>query len=146
MKFSKHKLNGIFVSNTVISIFFIFILVLNRDCIELLNYASLFLRDCNRLKYAYDQVDVNPLGAGAISGTSFNKVREKKEKLIIIKTIFFTLGFSFVFIALGSTATFIGQFFLINSNIFRITAGVILILFSLHYNHKGNVYNYRFYN
>ena len=34
VKFSKHKLNGIFVSNTVISIFFIFILVLNRDCIE----------------------------------------------------------------------------------------------------------------
>ena len=47
-----------------------------------------------------------------ISGTSFNKVVEKKRKLIVIKTIFFTLGFSFVFIALGTTASFIGNFFL----------------------------------
>jgi len=66
-----------------------------------------------------------------ISGTSFDKIREKKRNLIIIKTIFFTLGFSFVFIALGSTATFIGQFFLVNSNIFRILAGIVLVVFSL---------------
>ena len=66
-----------------------------------------------------------------ISGTSFNKIKEKKRNLIVIKTIFFTLGFSSVFIALGSTATFIGQFFLLNSNIFRIVAGVVLIVFSL---------------
>ena len=66
-----------------------------------------------------------------ISGTSFDKIKEKKRNLILIKTIFFTLGFSFVFIALGSTATFIGQFFLFNSNILRILAGIIIILFSL---------------
>ena len=67
-----------------------------------------------------------------ISGTSFDKLVEKKKNLIVIKTIFFTLGFSFVFIALGSTASFIGKFFLVNSNIFRIIAGVIIIFFSLH--------------
>ena len=66
-----------------------------------------------------------------ISGTSFDKIKEKKRNLILIKTISFTLGFSFVFIALGSTATFIGQFFLFNSNILRILAGIIIILFSL---------------
>ena len=66
-----------------------------------------------------------------ISGTSLDKIKEKKRNLIVIKTVFFTLGFSFVFIALGSTATFIGQFFLVNSNIFRIIAGIILIIFSL---------------
>ena len=66
-----------------------------------------------------------------ISGTSFDKIKEKKRNLILIKTIFFTLGFSFVFITLGSTATFIGQFFLFNSNILRIVAGIIIILFSL---------------
>ena len=66
-----------------------------------------------------------------ISGTSFDKIKEKKSNLIFLKTIFFTLGFSFVFIALGSTATFIGQFFLVNSNIFRIVAGIVLIIFSL---------------
>ena len=66
-----------------------------------------------------------------ISGTSLSKIREKKENLIIIKTIFFTLGFSFVFITLGSTASFIGKFFLTNSNILRIIAGIIIIFFSL---------------
>ena len=66
-----------------------------------------------------------------ISGTSLNKIKEEQKNLVVIKTIFFTLGFSFVFITLGSTATFIGKFFLINSNIFRIIAGTIIILFSL---------------
>ena len=66
-----------------------------------------------------------------ISGTSFDKLVEKKKNLIVVKTIFFTLGFSFVFIVLGSTASFIGKFFLTNSNIFRIIAGIIIIFFSL---------------
>ena len=66
-----------------------------------------------------------------ISGTSFDKISDKKRNLIVAKTIFFTLGFSFVFIVLGSTASFIGKFFLTNSNIFRIIAGIIIIFFSL---------------
>ena len=66
-----------------------------------------------------------------ISGTSFDKISDKKRNLIVAKTIFFTLGFSFVFIALGSTASFIGKFFLTNSNILRIIAGIIIIFFSL---------------
>ena len=66
-----------------------------------------------------------------ISGTSLDKIKEKEKNLIVFKTIFFTLGFSFVFIVLGSTASSIGKFFLINSNIFRIIAGVIIVFFSL---------------
>ena len=66
-----------------------------------------------------------------ISGTSLERLIEKKNNLVVIKTIFFTLGFSFVFITLGSTASFLGNFFLNNSNIFRIIAGIIIIFFSL---------------
>jgi len=66
-----------------------------------------------------------------ISGTSFEKIMEKKRNYIILKTIFFTFGFSVVFIALGSTASLIGKFFFNNSNVFRIIAGIIIILFSL---------------
>ena len=66
-----------------------------------------------------------------ISGTSLDKIKEKEKNLTILKTVFFTLGFSCVFIALGSTASFIGKFFLINSNNFRIIAGIIIIFFSL---------------
>ena len=66
-----------------------------------------------------------------ISGTSLDKIKEEEKNLVVIKTIFFTLGFSFVFIVLGSAASFVGKFFLINSNIFRIVAGIIIIVFAL---------------
>ena len=66
-----------------------------------------------------------------ISGTTLEKLTEKKNNLVTIKTIFFTLGFSFVFIAFGLTASVLGKFFLYNSNILRIIAGVIIIFFSL---------------
>ena len=66
-----------------------------------------------------------------ISGTSFNNIKNKKRNLVVLKTIFFALGFSLVFIALGSTASFIGNFFLTNSEVFRIFAVVIIIFFSL---------------
>ena len=66
-----------------------------------------------------------------ISGTSYEGILNKKNNLVIIKTIFFTLGFSIVFITLGSTASFIGKFFLSNSETFRVIAGAIIILFSL---------------
>ena len=66
-----------------------------------------------------------------ISGTSFDKITEKKRKFIVLKTFFFTLGFSIIFISLGSTASFAGKFFLDNSNIFRIIAGIFIIFFSL---------------
>ena len=67
-----------------------------------------------------------------ISGTSLEKLIEKKNNLVVVKTIFFTLGFSFVFISLGSTASFLGKFFLNNSNILGIVAGITIIFFSLH--------------
>ena len=66
-----------------------------------------------------------------ISSTSLEKLIEKRNNLVVIKTIFFTLGFSLVFISLGSTASFLGKFFLNNSNILRIAAGIIIIFFSL---------------
>jgi cytochrome c-type biogenesis protein len=66
-----------------------------------------------------------------ISGTTLEKIAEKKNNLVVIRTIFFTLGFSAVFIILGSTASFLGKFFLNNSNILRIVAGIFIIFFSL---------------
>jgi cytochrome c-type biogenesis protein len=66
-----------------------------------------------------------------ISGTSLEKLIQKKNNLVVIKTIFFTLGFSFVFITLGLTVSFLGKFFLNNSNILRVIAGMVIIFFSL---------------
>jgi len=66
-----------------------------------------------------------------ISGTSLQELVEKKNSSVVIKTIFFTMGFSLVFISLGSAASFLGNFFLNNSNTLRIVAGVIIIFFSM---------------
>ena len=77
-----------------------------------------------------------------ISGTTYEKLGDRKN-LIVIKTIFFSLGFSLVFIALGSTASLIGNFFLTNSETLRITAGIIIIFFSLH---LLGVINFKFMN
>jgi len=77
-----------------------------------------------------------------ISGTTYEKLGERKN-LIVVKTIFFSLGFSLVFIALGSAASLIGNFFLTNSEILRIVAGIIIIFFSLH---LLGIINFRFMN
>ena len=66
-----------------------------------------------------------------ISGTSLEKLAQNKNNSVVIKTIFFTCGFSIVFIGLGSTASYLGSFFLSNSHILRITAGLVIIIFSL---------------
>lgn len=46
------------------------------------HYAAVLLRDGKRLKAAYDVTDENPLGAGAISGTSFPIDRKLTTKLL----------------------------------------------------------------
>jgi len=65
-----------------------------------------------------------------ISGASLNELLENK-KINLIPLILFTLGFSTVFIILGVAASYLGQVLLQNSEILRIIAGLIIIIFSL---------------
>ena len=65
-----------------------------------------------------------------ISGNTLNEILEKK-KIDLLPLIVFSLGFSFVFIIFGATASFLGKILLQNSQILRIIAGVIIIVFSL---------------
>ena len=65
-----------------------------------------------------------------ISGASLNELLAKK-KINLIPLILFTLGFSFVFIMFGAAASYLGQVLLQNSEILRIIAGLIIIIFSL---------------
>jgi len=78
-----------------------------------------------------------------ISNTPLEKLIEKKNKIVFIKTIFFSLGFSLVFISLGLTASFLGKFLLNNSDILRIIASLIIIFFSLQ---LMGVVNFKFMN
>ena len=66
-----------------------------------------------------------------ISGSSLNELLEKKS-VNIIPIILFTVGFSFVFISFGATASFLGSVILNNSYELRIASGIIIIIFSLH--------------
>ena len=45
-------------------------------------YVSMFLRDCKRLSTAYETVNVNPLGACALAGTSFAIDRRLTAELL----------------------------------------------------------------
>ena len=66
-----------------------------------------------------------------ISGSSINELVEKKN-INLFPIILFTVGFSIVFIIFGAASTFLGQIFLQNSFEFRIIAGLIIIILSLH--------------
>ena len=76
---------------------------------------------------------VLPLIPGYISFVSGQSLQEllAEKKINIYPLILFCLGFSTVFIIFGATASFLGQILLQNSQILRIFAGIIIIIFSL---------------
>ena len=78
---------------------------------------------------------VLPLIPGYISYISGQALDEiiKDNKSVLLKTIFFSIGFSIVFISFGITASFIGKLLISYSNQLRIIAGIIIILFSLQF-------------
>ena len=67
-----------------------------------------------------------------ISGQALDKII-KDNKSVLLKTIFFSIGFSIVFISFGITASFIGKLLISYSNQLRIIAGITIILFSLQF-------------
>ena len=75
-----------------------------------------------------------------ITGLSIEELggAEGKEKLTanlkrtLGQTLLFILGFSFVFVSLGASATYLGNFLLQNLRIIRIIGGSIVIIFGLH--------------
>ena len=65
-----------------------------------------------------------------ISGQTLQEILNKKE-INFFPLILFCLGFSTVFVLLGASASFLGQTLLQNSEILRIVAGIVIIIFSL---------------
>ena len=76
---------------------------------------------------------VLPLIPGYISFISGQSLKEilDDQKINFFPLILFCGGFSTVFIILGASASFLGQALLQNSEILRILAGGIIIIFSL---------------
>jgi cytochrome c-type biogenesis protein len=78
---------------------------------------------------------VLPLIPGYVSficGTTLNELDQKSKNFILKKSLFFSLGFSLVFISLGATATFIGSLLLHNSQILSIISGTVIIFFGIY--------------
>ncbi len=77
-----------------------------------------------------------------ITGKNLDEI-EADKTIVLYKTILFSLGFSLVFIALGATASAVGNILLFLSNELRIAAGIIIILFSLQ---MLGIFNFKFLN
>jgi len=74
-----------------------------------------------------------------ISGVSVSELRQQAEHSTLIRrrallqSLWFVAGFSLVFIALGVSATLLGQWLLTHMDILGKIAGVIIVTFGLHY-------------
>jgi cytochrome c-type biogenesis protein len=73
-----------------------------------------------------------------VSGVSLEEMRggggalSSSRRQVVITSLFFVLGFSLVFIALGATASAVGKFLLTNQTLFAGIAGTLLIVLGLH--------------
>lgn len=74
-----------------------------------------------------------------ISGVSVNELRHhdaetgSMRRRALAQSLWFIFGFSLVFIALGASATLIGQWMLANMAILGKAAGTVIVIFGLHY-------------
>ena len=74
-----------------------------------------------------------PVYITLVTGLSIEEMDNKKNLLsVFLSSVCFVLGFTTVFVFLGLSVTFIGQFFLNNINILRTIGGIIIIIFALH--------------
>ena len=73
-----------------------------------------------------------------VSGVSLDDMRggsaavTSSRRHVLITSLFFVLGFSLVFIALGATASVLGKFLFARQPLLAKIAGVLLIVFGLH--------------
>jgi len=68
-----------------------------------------------------------------IGGTSIEDMSDGRDNGVIIKALFFVMGLSTVFIFLGLAASAFGQVFLQYQTQMGIVAGLVIILFGLHF-------------
>jgi cytochrome c-type biogenesis protein len=77
-----------------------------------------------------------------ISGVSLDEMRggpsaaaiavSPNRGRVVVASLFFCLGFSLVFVSLGASATFLGQYLMERLSLLGKIAGVVIIIFGLH--------------
>jgi len=66
-----------------------------------------------------------------ITGVSMENELKAKRLFVLKRTIGFILGFTIVFIIMGSSASFIGRIFIRNKEIFSKVSGILIIILGL---------------
>ncbi len=69
---------------------------------------------------------------GTAGGAVVATVAPAVQRRVIVTSLFFILGFSLVFVSLGASATFFGQYLMSRLTLLGQIAGVIIIIFGLH--------------
>ena len=64
-----------------------------------------------------------------ITGKKLDEIQQNR-KIVLLKTITFSLGFSLIFIILGIGVSFIGNVLIFFNKELRIAAGIIIIIFA----------------
>lgn len=76
-----------------------------------------------------------------VSGVSLQELKsteadgERRKRLlrqVVANSILFVLGFSLVFVVMGASATYIGNWFAANRTVLARIAGIVIIVFGLH--------------
>lgn len=74
-----------------------------------------------------------PAYVSYLTGSAIAEISSTNAKLnLILKSIGFVLGFTFVFILMGASASTLGKLFIVNQNILRKIGGGLIVLFGLH--------------
>lgn len=66
-----------------------------------------------------------------ITGIDMEDELEKRRFRAMVRTLGFVIGFTIIFMIMGSSATFIGKIFVRNKSIFSKVSGILIIVFGL---------------
>lgn len=66
-----------------------------------------------------------------ITGVNIEEDLQRQRLFALNRTLFFVLGFTIIFMIMGTSASFLGKIFIRNKNLFSKISGVIIIIFGL---------------
>lgn len=66
-----------------------------------------------------------------ITGVNVEEDLSKKRLFALTRTLFFVLGFTTIFVIMGTSASFIGKLFIRNKRLFSRVSGIIIMVFGL---------------
>lgn len=75
-----------------------------------------------------------PIYLSYITGYTIKEIKEDEisYKKVIISSLFFIFGFTIIFVFLGASSTFIGNFVVKNKKFLKFLGGILIIIFGLH--------------